>query len=295
MESVQMVKKSLWMTALVLFFTLMFAPASAYADKCKFYEPVLIEQDYSCDFTHKLVVALKQQEKGPLSFEEANERIIQLSQAEAMDTYLGSKSKTGEVLYAVNEAFDISLKKVSDLDAGKQTDRYPDEIVEGVKKTAKYSLTEEEILLLPKVQVMDFYLKSRNDRLEGPEIRQLINTIFGINLDGISSLEGAGIGLFSKEQWIIQGEKDLFVVYTSVDDVEARIEATEYFKEQTGLDGFPDDLKRQLEEIGYTYNEAIDAYFYANPTGESVPDEFKGRTLGTLAKYIQQNYSDLLN
>ena len=74
--------------------------------------------------------------------------------------------------------------------------------------------------------------------MTGVDIRGMINQIFGINLNGVSSLEGAGISLYSKGQWVLQSDKDLFVVYTGSGDLDVKVFPTEYFTKQTGLEAF---------------------------------------------------------
>ncbi|HHT7188219.1 TPA: hypothetical protein ACTZ5N_001480 [Bacillus cereus] len=140
---------------------------------------------------------------------------------------------------------------------------------------------------------IDSGLSRYGKKVTGIEIRKLINQIFGINLDGISSLDGARISLFSKGQWIVRGEQDLFVVHTGLDDVDVKVFPTNYFIEQTGLEELPEDLQQSLTRFGFYYDEKIGCYYYSNPSGEAVSDAFKGQTIGTLLKVIQHSYPSL--
>ncbi|WP_079477620.1 hypothetical protein [Halobacillus salinus] len=248
-------------------------------------------------YSHKVMrgmMHVMKKEEG-LSKCEAKDRVDSLTQVEAMDYYLKKLEPHvdgRDVQFTVRAIYGISLQKASDLDAGKQVTGYPDYITEGVEASLKHK--EVDVLELPKVKIMDLYLKSVDGDLPGAEVRVLINDIFGINLDGISRLEKAGISLWSKEQWIMHSDHDLFEVRTGRTDVDVYIVPTDYFTEQTGLTELPEDLQEKLKAIGYWYNEDIGAYYYAEPNGNSVPDPFKGQTLGTLAQFIQQEYADLL-
>lgn len=127
----------------------------------------------------------------------------------------------------------------------------------------------------------------------GIEIRQLINQIFGINLDAISSLEGARISLFSKEQWVVRDEQDLFVVHTGLGDVDVKVFPTDYFTEKTGLEELPKDLKQSLTNFGFSCDERAGCYYYSNPSGKAIPDAFKGQIIGTILKEIHDSYQSL--
>ena len=141
--------------------------------------------------------------------------------------------------------------------------------------------------------VIDSFLNEEEEKITGAKIRSIINQIFVINLDAISALDGERISLYSKDQWVLQNDKDLFVVHTGKDDIDVRIYPTKYFKEQTGLETLPEDLRHSLLNMGYYYDEKIRSYYYANPSGEAVPDAFKGQTMGTILNTIKQSYSSL--
>ncbi|HDX9630078.1 TPA: hypothetical protein ROY30_003795 [Bacillus cereus] len=140
---------------------------------------------------------------------------------------------------------------------------------------------------------IDSTLAHYGGTVTGIEIRQLINQIFGINLDAISSLEGARISLFSKDQWVVRDEQDLFVVHTGLGDVDVKIFTTDYFTEQTGLEELPKTLQQSLTNFGFSCDENAGCYYYSNPSGEAIPDAFKGQIIGTILKEIHDSYPSL--
>ncbi|PFE18917.1 hypothetical protein [Bacillus cereus] len=140
---------------------------------------------------------------------------------------------------------------------------------------------------------IDSTLSRYGEKVTGIEIRQLINQIFGINLDAISSLEGARISLFSKDQWVVQDDQDLFVVHTGLGDVDVKIFTTDYFTEQTGLEELPKTLQQSLTNFGFSCDEKAGCYYYSNPSGEAIPDAFKGQIIGTILKEIHDSYPSL--
>jgi hypothetical protein len=141
--------------------------------------------------------------------------------------------------------------------------------------------------------VIDSFLNEEEEKITGAKIRSIINQIFGINLDAISTLDGARISLYSKDQWVLQHDKDLFVVHTGNDDIDVRIYPTKYFTEQTGLETLPKDLQHSITSMGFYYDEKTRSYYYRNPSEEAVPDAFKGQTMGTILNTIKQSYSSL--
>lgn len=248
---------------------------------------------YSYKVMNGIVQVLKQEEG--MSVFEAIDHVESMPLKEAMDSYLKKLEPNvngRNVRFTVLDVYGINLKHASDRESGKKVTGYPDYIMEGVE--ASLGDEEVDILTLPKVEIMDLYLESVESELPGTHIRALINDIFGVNLDGISQLEKAGISIWSKEQWILHSDKDLFEVRTGSTDVDVYIVPTNYFIEQTGLTELPESLQESLTTIGYWYNDEIGAYYYEEPNGNSVPDSFKGQTLGTLAQYIQKNYAELI-
>lgn len=140
---------------------------------------------------------------------------------------------------------------------------------------------------------IDLGIEPYGKNISGSEIRKIINEIFSINLDAISSLDGSRISLYSKEQWVTQQEHDLFVVHTGVGDIDVKIFPTAYFTEKTGLTELPEELKQSLTSLGYYYNDKIGSFYYSNPSGEATPDSFKGQTIGAILKFIHQSYQNL--
>ncbi|WP_052158786.1 hypothetical protein [Halobacillus sp. BBL2006] len=255
--------------------------------------------EYPLNIMFGVIMTLKKEQEA-LRLSEAIDIVHSMKKVEVMDRYLDfrrNKVNPKEIRLIVKQVYDIDLDRVSELGAGKQVNTYPDEITDGVKQVlADQSIEDldEYIESLSKVEVMDLYLEYYGKKIEGPEIRRVINQIFGVNLDGISSLEGSGVSLFSKDQWISQYDNDLFVVHTGLTDVDVWVYPTEYFTEQTGLTELPTGLKNGLMALGFEYSEEKGTLYYANPTGESVADQFKGHTLGTIIGFIKGNYAELL-
>lgn len=140
---------------------------------------------------------------------------------------------------------------------------------------------------------IDSGLAQYGKTVSGTEVRKLINQIFGINLDAISSLDGSRISLFSKDQWVLRQEQDLFVVYTGSGDVDVKIFPTDYFTERTGLKELPENLQQSLTSIGFYFDEKVGSYYYSNPSGKAIPDAFKGQTIGAILKVIHHSYQNL--
>ena len=204
-----------------------------------------------------------------------------MKKTETMDKHLnsyGKKISSSEICHVVDLIFKINLDKVPILPKAKEE-------ADGVSSSTGNELVSKEVI--------DYYLNQYDGEITGAEIRKIINKIFGVNLDGISSLEGSGISLYSKGQWIVQHEKDLFVVYTGASDVDVKVFPTNYFTEQTGLVELPSDLQHALTSIGYHFDENIGSYYFSNPTGEAVPDAFKGKTIGAILGVIQHSFSNL--
>lgn len=140
---------------------------------------------------------------------------------------------------------------------------------------------------------IEAYLAGRNYKTTGPEVRVMINETFGINLDALSALEGGRISLFSKGQWILRQESDLFIVDTGTGDVDVTISPTSCFTETTGERALPSELANALIGLGYSYDADKGSCYYCNPSGEAVPDAFKGRTIAAIAQTIKQACSHL--
>lgn len=196
-----------------------------------------------------------------------------MKKAEKMDQHLdfyGGKISSSEICYVVDLIFGFNLDKTPILS----------------KEIEGTSLSTGR-------EVIDYHLHQYDGEISGVEIRKIINEIFGVNLEAISSLEGSRLSLYSKGQWIVQHEKDLFVVHTGAGDVDVKVFPTNYFTEHTGLEELPTDLQDALIGLGYYYNEKMDSYYFSNPTGEAVSDAFKGQTIGAILGVIRHSYSNL--
>jgi hypothetical protein len=197
------------------------------------------------------------------------------SKVERLDQRLAelSPKNIGEqVRKLVIEIYGIDLQVVSDKNVGKQA-RYRETLVtELLMANSRYS--REAVHTLSKVEFLIEYLNSTGER--SPErIRELINDIFGINLYGISSLEGKGLALYSKGQWLVKGEQDLFILHTSASDEEVWIYPTEYFQHRRDDQLWPESFKHRLETLGFVFDDERKAYSYREPTGASIPNDFK--------------------
>ncbi|XQY91624.1 hypothetical protein ACNRWW_19365 [Metabacillus sp. HB246100] len=251
---------------------------------------------YPSEIVKGISLTLRQEKHGKLTPSEITELIDNMSKVNAMDSYLKTYSQklTGsKVREIVQQIYKIDLDAISDLGAGTKQSTYPAMITNNIEQLLNVEEVDTYISTLSKSDIMDLYVEARQYDITPSELRIVINLIFGTNLDGIPSLEHSGIGLFSKGQWINQSNEDLFIIHTSDDDVDVRIYPTDYFKERTGLHELPTSLQDSLQQMGYTFNEDVGAYYYADPNGQSVADSFKGQTLGVLIKYIGDNYSDL--
>lgn len=197
-----------------------------------------------------------------------------MTKTEMMDQYLHSLERpveTKDICSIVNQVFGIDLL---------------------TKILYPYVKADYGIELTPK-ETMDWYLNKFDSPPTGKEIRQMINYLFGINLDGISSLENSGISLYSKGQWIAHQPHDLFVVQTSLNDVHVKIYPTDYYIKKTGKKELPEDLQQSLCEIGFNYDEKMGSYFHENPTGQPVSDLFKIKTMGAIMESIDKLHKNL--
>lgn len=225
--------------------------------------------------------------------------IEKMPKLQVMDLYLasfGKKVKGPEIRRAVKEVYGIDLNIVSKNDYGSKLAIYPKYIMVSLRasfNTAPDSTVQDaRIMELTKNAVMDRYIREHNYQLTGAESRKLINEIFGVNLEGIANLEGKQLAVSSKGQWIIKSDTDLFVLESSLDDVDVSIYTTDYFEAVTGSDQFPESLKTKLTNIGFVYIEETNRMYYRNPTGESVPGQFKGQVMGILIDTITTEYQN---
>lgn len=226
---------------------------------------------------------------------EVDNQINAMKKVEVMDIYMdsfGKKVKGKEVRKVVDEVFGADLNTISKMNYGSKLSSYTLPIMQNIRVSLNVAPDSTEldakIMKMPKSEVMDRYIKVNHYSLTNNEIRILINDIFGVNLNGISGLEGAQLSIYSKGQWIIQSEKDLFKISSSLDDVSLYIESTDYLEKLTGSSEFPDSLAQKLINLGFTYTEVSGNYTYTHPTGESVPDALKTQTIGTVIQAIQE-------
>lgn len=223
--------------------------------------------------------------------------IQEMPKVQVMDRYLpsfGKKIKGNEVREAVEEIFSVDLNYISKKDYGSKLAIYPTNVMESLRISfnEKPASTKQDarIMKLKKNDVMDRYIKVRGYALTGAESRILINQIFGVNLDGISTLEHSQLAINSKGQWILKSDTDLFILESSLDDVDVSVYATDYFKQVTGSGQLPESLKIKLVNLGFTFNEKTNVLYYKNPMNESVPDAFKGQVLGIIVGTIKAEY-----
>lgn len=138
-------------------------------------------------------------------------------------------------------------------------------------------------------EALEGWLERRGGRATGAEARQAVNEIFGVNLDALSALEGKRISLFSKGQWILRRQEDLFAVHTGTGDADVTITSTSHYRRLAGSDRLPDGLLDALQELGFRSDEtAAGSCTYASPIGEAVEDAFKGRTIKTVLDAISR-------
>lgn len=167
------------------------------------------------------------------------------------------------------------------------------EIIHLIHHVFKFDLESTPNLpTLPRAAI-DAYLEHCGNKVTGAEIRMMINQNFGINLEALSALEGARISIYSKSQWMLRHDQDLFEIHTGIGDVDVRMVPTTYFTEQTGSRELPMDLINALTTLGFYYEEESGGYYFSNPAGEPVPDAFKGQTMMAIRKAIHQSYSHL--
>lgn len=224
---------------------------------------------------------------------ELDSQISSMKQVDVLDIHLTSlgKNVTGKkIRNAVKDVFKIDLDSISKNNYGSKLTSYDSSIMETLRQTLGGTATstelDEQIMNMSKAKVMDKYIDFNKNTLTAVQERTVINQIFGVNLEGISGLEYAQLSINSKGQWVIQNDNDLFVVSSSLDDVSVYVGVTDYFTQLTGSNDIPDSLKESLLALGYTYNEETNQLTYTNPSGESVPDAFKGQTMGIVVNAI---------
>lgn len=160
----------------------------------------------------------------------------------------------------------------------------------------KVPVLEKEIGMLMKeddnasTAAIDYYLATRENATDGPSIRNMMNELFGTNLEGIAALSRTRISLYSKGQWIARKDGDLFEIHTGFEDVDVKVIPSAFFTAQTGFHKLPDSLEQALGALGYTFNYQISAFYYYNPEGRSVPDHFKRQTVNAIIAVTNEHY-----
>lgn len=200
-----------------------------------------------------------------------------MSKVATMDYYLTSQGKeisSSDVCEVVKKVFEIDLEQAPILNIAKAIDLHHNN-----ELTVKV--------------VIDAYINHSKETMNGEGIRQFINEVFGVNLNAISALDEARISIYSKNQWIVQNEQDLFIVHTSNKDVDVKILPTSYFKKQTKIEGIPNNLQELLRDLGYSYDRNEGSCNYSNPSGIAIADKFKGKTIEVVRKVIQELYSNI--
>lgn len=195
-----------------------------------------------------------------------------MKKVDLMDKYFDSNQGTitsSEICSMVSSIFSVDLETKSILA----------EEISSSKNQAKMAI--------------DAGLAKYGKNISGAEVRELINQIFGINLDAVSALDGSRISLFSKNQWILRHAQDLFVVHSGQGDVDVMIYPTDYFTEVTNLNDLPEDLQQSLIELGYSLDKKVGRYYYSDPYEKAIPDTFKGQTIGAILKVIQNSYQNI--
>jgi hypothetical protein len=217
-----------------------------------------------------------------------------MPKVEVMDRYLEStgKLKGKEIREAIKDVFGADLNYISEKNYGSKLSIYHVSVMESLRISLNVDSNSTEldaqIMAMTKNEVMDRFIEVHDFSLTGAQIRVLINQIFGVNLDGISGLEHLRISIYSKGLWILQGDTDLFVVSSSLDDVELYVASTDYFKETSGSNQLPDSLKQKLISIDFSYDADLNQFVYRNPTNESVPDAFKGQVIGSVVGTVME-------
>ncbi|PID20285.1 hypothetical protein CSV61_15500 [Sporosarcina sp. P3] len=220
-----------------------------------------------------------------LSEAEVTDYISKLAKTDVMDRYIDQyRTKvTSSVIYeAIAQAFKFRLERVPVLTKEKiGTFEIPP------------STDLETSTNFPSQIILDLYLAHHHHRVTGDEIRTMINHYFGMNLDGIDGLGKTKISLYSKGQWLVKDANDLFVIHTGTKDIDVKIYGTNYFKERTGLKNIPTELQQSLANLGYRYNPQEGAYYYSNPSGLSVSNAFKGKTIDAVIEVTNALYQSI--
>lgn len=211
--------------------------------------------------------------------------ISKLEKIDVMDMYINQyKNKvTSPVIYeAIAQAFKFHLEQVPVLTKDKiGTFEIPP------------STNLETCNCFPSQMILDLYLAHHYHHVTGADVRTMINHYFGMNLAGIDGLGRTRISLYSKGQWLVKDEKDLFVIHTGTKDIDVKIYGTNYFMQRTGSKDIPAELQYSLINMGYSYNPQLDAYYFSNPSGLTVSNDFKGKTIDAIIEVTNALYKSI--
>ncbi|PIC56107.1 hypothetical protein CSV80_15190 [Sporosarcina sp. P12(2017)] len=211
--------------------------------------------------------------------------ISKLAKIDVMDMYIDHHADkvTSPVIYeAISQAFGFHLERVPVLTKVK------------IGTFEIQSSTDLDTFnSSPSQIILDLYLAHHHYHVTGDNVRTMINHYFGMNLAGIDGLGKTKISLYSKGQWLVKDEKDLFVIHTGTKDVDVKIYGTNYFMKRTGSKNLPTELQRSLTDMGYSYNPKLDAYYYSNPSGLSVSNAFKGKTIDAIIDITNALYKSI--
>lgn len=228
---------------------------------------------------------------------ELDSQINALSKMEVLATYLTDKPNLNgnQVRKAVKDVFGIDLNKMSKNNEGNLS--YYTEVLEVVRAElgvdSQSTEKDDKINSKSKAQVMDIYLHSLDGDVSINDVQIVVNGVFGVNLAGISTLENARFSVKSKGGWISQKPADIFVVESTKGDIDVYIYPSDYFKENTGINGVPIEFREQLEQIGMTYNTELERMEYSTTNGESVPGDFKNEMMAIVFSYTNNNFLEL--
>ncbi|PID14844.1 hypothetical protein CSV63_10360 [Sporosarcina sp. P34] len=211
--------------------------------------------------------------------------ISKLAKIDVMDMYIDQYQDkiTSLVIYeAIAQAFKFHLEQVPVL----TTEKIGTFEIPPLTDLKTCSSLSSQVIL-------DLYLAHHNHHVTGDEIRTMINHYFGMNLVGIDGLGKTRISLYSKGQWLVKDDKDLFVIHTGTKDVDVKIYCTDYFTARTGSKNLPTELLQSLASMGYSYNSQVDAYYYSNPSGLTVSNAFKGKTIDAIIENTHVLYKSI--
>lgn len=170
----------------------------------------------------------------------------------------GSSLSSAEVFHIVQEIFGFDLDQVPLLQEGYGSPR----------------------------SACDELLAKLEGRYSREAICQLVNQLYGVNLEALCALEDAQLALFAKGRWVMTSAEDFFVVFSGDGDRVVRVFTTPYYTEQNGNSAAPEGLHQALVAMGYTSDATGSLFVYEMADNQPVPDAFKGQTIGALRQAI---------